>query len=1098
MQAAHGGTSIGHEPWAIGAGENGKSGREMSNIAKISRPWLTGIMPRERLFRLLDKARQLPVTFISAPAGAGKTSLVASYLESRQLPCVWYKLDAGDDKLGSFFHYLGLGLDDLAQTGGPLLPRLTDAALRGMPGFSRKFFKELAERIKPPWVLVLDDYQEMAADAQLHRVLLAGLTRLAEGVSVLIMSRSCPPPAFARLAANRQLTRLGWQELRLTRGECRRICRLQGLGVAELEKCAAFLAEIDGWAAGLQIMINSCLTGRDQSFGLPGTYREDIFGYFAGEVFADLAEEVRDFLVKTSFLSRMTVEQAIRLTGLPHAGDLLAALCRTNRFTGRIGGEPHRYEYQPLFRQFLQDRAGRSFSRQQLQVLRQKSAGLMLEDNGQEDEAAALLRQAGDWRGLAWLILRKAPFLTGQGRDAVLRSWLEALPPQILADDPRLLYWMGMATRKSDSSGARRCFARAFGIFQEEGGEQTELLLAWAGVMECLIAALDDGEALDGYLSLLPHILPDPEQLPGGEPLERVTAAMYAALVIRHPRHADYPVWEARSLRLAATTGDSGIRTGLLAHAALHRVCMGNCDEAQGMLDMLRQTGGNDADLDPATRSRAIGVRILLANACGQFEQALELLDEGLALADVYSLPCLDPMLLGNGIRAAILAGEAMRAAALLNRMAAMPQIRNSACQCWYHYLYAGLALQDGRVETAATAAALALQLADAAMLCYARVACLLLRAAIAWEQGEREPARQLLGQGAAEAAEAGFGQFLMEGLLLKAYFSFAEGEEQAGLAALGQALDQGCGRHGLLPFMMQPSVLAELCARAVTERMRTGYVRRIVQRCRLKAPPQIEELEEWPWMLCIYTLGRFGLTRHGEKFPGSANEKSKPLELLKVLLAHGGRGVSEQNIMNDLWPEADGDRAHRSFDTTLFRLRQLLGVPEAIQVQKGNMTIDPHCCWVDSWAFERLLNRAEILLHKNDGDDRQAFILAHKAFRLYHGSFLTQDTDENWSIAMRKKLQSRFARGIELFGMHLETAGQWQEAVGLYRQAVEKSPFSEIFYQRLMFCLDRLHRRAEALDVYADCCQMLHNSLGRAPSAATETIYRALRGGAD
>jgi ATP/maltotriose-dependent transcriptional regulator MalT/DNA-binding SARP family transcriptional activator len=1062
----------------------------MVHIAKISRPRLSGIMARERLFRLLDKARQLPVTFISAPAGAGKTSLAVSYLESRGLPSVWYKLDPGDEHPATFLSYLELALDSLAQSGGPPLP---SAVPQGGLGFSRRFFKELIERAKPPWMLVLDDYQEIAADAPLHRVLLAGLTRLVEGVSVLIMSRGAPPAAFARLAANRQMSLLGWQELRLTGEECRKIWRLQKLGAAELEKCVPLLAEIDGWAAGLQIMINGCLTSRRPLSEMSAAGREDIFGYFSGEVFADLAEEERNFLVRTSFLRRMSAEQASRLTGLPHAGELLLSLCRANRFTSRTEGEPYLYEYHPLFRQFLQDRASRLFSPQQVQVLRQKSAGLMLAD-GQEDEAAALLRQAGDWHGLAWLILQKARSLTGQGRQAVLRNWLEALPQSMVVDDPRLLYWLGMATEKSDGDGARRCLARALDLFQEEGGEPPELLLAWAGVVECLLAALDDGAALDRYVTMLPHLLPDPEQLPAGEPLERVTVAMYAALVIRHPRHADFPAWEARGLRLAATTNDGAIRSRLLAYAAMARVCSGNCEEAQGLLDMLRRPGKDDAELDFATRSRIIGIRILLANACGQFDQALALLNEGLGLAEAHGVSGLDPLLLGNGIRAAILAGDGSRAAMLLQRMAAMPRIRNSACQYWYHYLYAALALQEGRVETAATAAALAMQLADAAMICYAGVACLLLRAAIAWEQGNREDAWQLLEQGTAAAAAGGYGQFVMQGLLLRASFAFGRGEQGAGLAALRQAMDQGGGRHGLLPFMLQSAVLAQLCARAVMERMQTGYVRKIVQRCRLKPPPQTEELEEWSWMLCIYTLGRFGLTRQGEKLPGSANEKAKPFALLKALLARGGRGVSELNIMSDLWPEVDGDKARRSFDTTLFRLRQILNVPDAIQVQKGRLTIDPRCCWVDSWAFERLLNRAEVMLQEDGDRSREAFLLARKAFCLYHGSFLTQDNDEDWSISMRKRLQSRFARGIEFFGSHLETTGQWQEAVGLYRQAVEKSPLSEIFYQRLMVCLDRMQQRTEALQVYADCCQMLRNGLDSAPSAATEAIYRALR----
>lgn len=77
-------------------------------IAKITRPRLSDVLHRPRLFRLLDRCRKAPVTWISGPAGSGKTTLVASYLDARKIPCLWYQMDGGDADLATFFYYLGL------------------------------------------------------------------------------------------------------------------------------------------------------------------------------------------------------------------------------------------------------------------------------------------------------------------------------------------------------------------------------------------------------------------------------------------------------------------------------------------------------------------------------------------------------------------------------------------------------------------------------------------------------------------------------------------------------------------------------------------------------------------------------------------------------------------------------------------------------------------------------------------------------------------------------------------------------------------------------------------------------------------------------
>lgn len=1068
----------------------------MSNIVKISKPRFNATMPSERLFLQLDKARQLPLTFITGPAGSGKTSLVVSYLQSRQLPFVWYKADSGDDNISSFFHHLSQALENFAQDAGQIIPELTDRSSRGIQKASRQFFNNLVGCIKPPFVLVLDNYQEILPDAHLHRALLAGLSRIPEGLSVIIMSRNGPPTNFSRLRLNQQMTILGWNELRLTEGECRKICQLSGFSTADLEHFPEVFAQIDGWAAGLQLVMNGCLANNDVTLWSYTTSLEDIFEYFAGEVYDELTDNIKDFLMKTSFLNSIHPDQAARLTGFPHVNSLLSFLCHSNRFTRRVEREQPLYLYHPLFRRFLQDRANMQFSAPQKKVLLQQAASLMLEA-GEEDQASFLLQQASDWDGLAWLILQKAGSLIEQGRCQVLCKWLQALPGHMIESDPMLLYWMGMAGRESDSLAARHFFQQAFVLLRDADGELTDTLLAWAGIMECLLANLDDRASLDRYMAIIEEIVPDPNQLAAGEAADRVMASMYVALVIRNPLHDDFPVWEERGLRLATTTNDMAVKTHILVHAAIYRIYTGNCDEAAGVLDILRQAACGMPS-DHASRIRIIAAEIFLANARGEFTQALKLFNDGLASADLSGMHVMDAMLLCNGIRAALYKGDTTFAASLLNRMAAIPQIKYPTSLFFYHFLQAALALQEGRLENAASASTLAVEVADSAVLCYAKTACLLLRAAIASEHGDQELAWQLLLQGKEEAEHAGYRQFELEGRLLETYFHFIDGDEETGFATLRQAMDLGSGQHGLVPFMLQRKILAELCARAFVEKIQTGYAQKIVQCCRLRAPQSPQEVEEWPWMFRVYTLGRFGLAKFGKKLPYAAKKKTKPLAFLKALLAFGGRKVSEMNIMDALWTEVDGEKARRSFDTTLFRLRSLLGAPEVILLQKGKLTINPHCCWVDVWAFERLLSRAEALLKENGDHIAQASVLAGKAFRLYHGPFLPQDNDEHWTIPMRERLESRFERGIELFGRHLESAGKWQEAASLYQQAMEKSPVSEVFYQRLMICLQKQNRTNEALKVYSNCCQVLRAVFDTEPSSATEKLHRSLRAGVD
>src|SRR5512134_2289094 len=157
------------------------------SLAKLTRPSLATVLPRERLFARLDETNATRAIWISAPPGAGKTTLLASYLDHRKLPCLWYQMDAGDGDVATFFYYLGLAGRQAAPRARSPLPLFTPEHSAGLPAFSRRFFRGLCGALKPSSLLVFDNYQDVPADSRLHEALREGLEEIPAGVRLAIL-----------------------------------------------------------------------------------------------------------------------------------------------------------------------------------------------------------------------------------------------------------------------------------------------------------------------------------------------------------------------------------------------------------------------------------------------------------------------------------------------------------------------------------------------------------------------------------------------------------------------------------------------------------------------------------------------------------------------------------------------------------------------------------------------------------------------------------------------------------------------------------------------------------------------------------------------
>jgi two-component SAPR family response regulator len=245
-----------------------------------------------------------------------------------------------------------------------------------------------------------------------------------------------------------------------------------------------------------------------------------------------------------------------------------------------------------------------------------------------------------------------------------------------------------------------------------------------------------------------------------------------------------------------------------------------------------------------------------------------------------------------------------------------------------------------------------------------------------------------------------------------------------------------------------------------------------------------------------IYTLGRFSLLLQGQPAIFGRKTPQRPLELLKAIIAYGGRDISLSLLTAALWPDSDGDDAKRAFDTTLFRLRKILGDDRVINLRDGKVSLDSRYCWTDVWAFERLLGRLS-RIRNLDTAGRDALALGQitaQLLALYQDHFLAREDMTSWSISLRERLRSKYIHNLLETGHYWETHGFWEKAIICYQAGLGVDDLVEVFYQRLMVCYLELQRYSEGMAIYRRCCRVLSIVLGLQPEALTETIYNELK----
>ena len=1052
------------------------------DLAKLSRPRLPPVATRDRLFRRLDALHDQPCRWICGPSGSGKTTLVADYLRSREDTCFWFHVDEGDhDPSATIAHLVALACS--VDRDATSLPYFTPEHAADPDGFHRYFFRRFFAVLPPSCVVVFDNCHRASGTA------FPGLLRIAieeapTGIRLFAASRHQLPDELLTARANRQVEVIGAEELQLDLGESRAVmAAMQRHPDTDIEMLHAMCG---GWAAGLVLML-SRVSGGETIEHAPRPDRfsnETVFAYFANELLRSAAPALRDLLVRTSLLPAVTAEFAQTLTGNPAAGELLDGLYRRHFFTVRrengFDTDVGSYAYHDLFRAFLLDRLERDLEPGDLRALRAQVAS-MLEGAGMVPEAIEQYRLIERWDDAVRLIHVEAPRLIDQGRFRTLGDRLGGLPAGRVTDDPWLLFYRGHVITSANSIESEAIFEAAYAKFVAVGDEAGQFAAAFA-VMETIVLNHPSYKPWDRWIDVVVRLL---ESRPPTEPCASVRAwhtLLYTCLY-RRPGHRliatavavlDRELFSGR-LRPAESIQAA---TGLLAYAHFA------CDEglAARVIPVLERWLEEEQG---ATMSRALGVGWLTVYY--YFGARYALAEQWSAAASELAAKQ------GFGVVAGIQAWYRVQSLAQLGRrdeaFAEAARLRSA------EHAFGSLAPPSYAATCEALVHFVAGDLPTAIAIGERGVAAWrengFIAAGLAWAQsmlaiyrmtaGETDIALALVAD--AKAGLSGTVCIYADALheLLLAQGALVRHERDRAIEHLKACLAMAGNHKRIALLSWARPFLPTLFALAWEEGIERDAVSALIAEWRIPSPSPTEL--HWPRTLEIDLLGNFEVRRRGVPIDFGRKPPRKVLALLKAIAISGERGLSIETACQYLWPDQDGDAAVASRTAALYRLRKLVGYPEAIRLADGRLTLDPATCRVDIAVFERLAQGTA------DRDRRGAL-------ELYRGPLLPHDEDEPWCAAARLRLRDVFSRLVERVAAPLETTDP-DAAEHLYRRGIDAEPLAEASYRGLMRCHVRQGRTADAAAVYRRLRQTLSVVLGIEPSDESERLRRSILDGA-
>ncbi len=1053
------------------------------------------LLPRPRLIQFLESNADKRLLLLSAPAGYGKTTLLADFLATVSRPFAWYQLDALDSDPTVFLTYLIESLrrmshapESVRRALGQTARSLLDSADTSVSPqrVLTVLLNELAEQMEAQWLVVLEDYHYIASPV-VHQLIDVLLEAAPPGLQVIVSTRADPPLALARLRARGQLAELRAPALRFREEELDQWMESSFPGLSR-ESLSVLNRKAEGWAAALQI-VRSSLSGRDQQeldeliSGFNGT-QPFVFDYLADEVFRRLPEETRAFLLRISVLEHMDAAACNAVAGVQEAQSLLEDLEKQNLFVSSLDPQRRWYCFHYLFREFLLSRLQRDHADWATDL--QRNAARHYETQGELEAALTHYLSAQEYEAAARVVSTFAADYVERGRVEALHRYLSALPGDVMKRNPELMLQHGNAHWRLGQPGA------AIAAY-EDARAAFASINNLSGVCRALTRLAEVNRAQGNYRHA--------EQL--------ATEALSFAPPADHAARADALMAEAKS---------AGFLTGMDQGRALAEQAVEEARLAEGSLSPLARAtflqslgqicwwhGDPQAAVRYCQEALQLAPEELSPTAAQAYisltspylywhelDKALHYAERGLEIAQTLHLKELLPSaytVLGNVLTRL---GEIARAEGCLRQ--AMEIGQQSGLASYEQLMATGYLAYNlcgqGRSEEARQLAEGALWSYTGSGEPYEAFVCRSVLADVALESRELDKAETFY----TELVEVGERrQFRIP--LAMVYFGLAYVHLETQRPASGLQYARKALRliesSGAFQLFLDQGNRGRVVSEALIQAgERSPFLERVLEN--LPERQGLEAIAE-KHSITVECLGGFRVWVNGEEVSQERWVSAKARDLLAYLITTRGERIHAERVFEAIWGDKTQTR-RAAFHTALSRLRNALrsgdDSPRVVLVEVGEYWLDAARFKIDVDEFDSALANARAA--------RSAAVAAEwyeQAIRLYRGDYLPNQYYE-WVFAERRRLAQAHINALRTLTDFYSDHQQYRRALELNQCALNADPLQEDLHCQAMRLQAALGNRAGLMQQYQEMKRILAAELDVEPLAASHALYQRLLAG--
>jgi LuxR family maltose regulon positive regulatory protein len=399
-----------------------------------------GNISRQKLIEQLNTGRESKLILLSAPAGYGKTTLLAEWVNQLDIPVGWISLDAQDNDLKCFFSYLFASLKSIdIQINENSIPDIKAQDSEKISGVISVLINQVSSSSKPVY-LMLDDFHQID-NLQIHQTINYLLENLPQNMHLVIATRSDPLLRLAKLRAQADLFEIRADDLRFTLEETGQYFNNKmGLGLT-LSDISTLLKKTEGWIVGIQLAGISLKNNPDKhqfvlSFAGDNRYIAD---YLLDEALSQQPNHVQDFLLKTSILDLLSAPLCNAVTGRKDSLAILSELENENLFLVPLDDKGNWYRYHHLFRDLLFKRLHQEPAETRFQLY--QNASIWFEQNQLFSEAVRMSLLSGDSARVAKLMEGYLLTIVSTSELVKMNQLMKSLPASKISNDP----WLALA-----------------------------------------------------------------------------------------------------------------------------------------------------------------------------------------------------------------------------------------------------------------------------------------------------------------------------------------------------------------------------------------------------------------------------------------------------------------------------------------------------------------------------------------------------------------------------------------------------------------------------------------------------------------------------